>query len=211
MEDKNFFIVNHVIDMDEDASYSLVDGNLNNNATVVIKDGEITVYFEDESEEKKFRDDYESLLDFVNSKQWNFIKLMNGNHRWRTYNPNPKSHNTGDCSLRAYCAAFGKTWEEAYDIASKIAKENGYIMDATQACDKILKEGFNCEVDPTYNRKTVKSKDRITINAFAMSHPYGTYIVHTHGHLTTVKNGEYWDSWDSGDKKIDVVYNLPKK
>ena len=74
-----------------------------------------------------------------------------------------------------------------------------------------MKEGFNCEVDPTYNRKTVKSKDRITINAFAMAHPYGTYIVHTHGHLTTVKNGEYWDSWDSGDKKIDVVYNLPKK
>ena len=144
MEDKNFFIVNHVIDMDEDASYSLVDGNLNNNATVVIKDSEITVYFEDQSEEKKFGDDYESLLDFVNSKQWNFIKLMNGNHRWRNYNPNPKSHNTGDCSLRAYCAAFGKTWEEAYDIASKIAKENGYIMDATQACDKILKEGFNC-------------------------------------------------------------------
>ena len=208
---ENAFVVNHVIDLEEDASYSLVDDTLENHATVVIKDEKITLYFEDGSDEMSFEDDWASLLNFVSSKDWFFIKLKNGNHRWYKYNPNPKAHNTGDCSLRAYCAAFGKSWEEVYDIASKISKENGYIMDASPACDKILREAFGCDVDPTYNKKVVKAKDRMTINTFAMSHPYGVYVVHTHGHLTTVKNGEYWDSWDSGDKKIDTVYIVNKK
>ena len=51
----------------------------------------------------------------------------------------------------------------------------------------------------------------MTVNTFAMTHPYGTYIVHIRGHLVTVKNGEYWDSWDSGDKKVDAIYKVVKK
>ena len=43
-----------------------------------------------------------------------------------------------------------------------------------------------------------------------MTHPYGIFILHVHGQLVTVKNGEYYDTWDSGDKKVTKIYK-PKE
>ena len=210
MEKESTFVVNHVIDLTEDASYSLLNEDYENEATLVVKDGEMTIYFENDDDPKEFKDNFKDMNNFVKDHSWVFSKLMNGNHRWHKYNPNPKGKNTGDCTIRAYCAAFDIDWDEAYDIASEIAKENSVILDDSKVVPKILIEAFNCEVDSKYNKKSVKAKERLTVNNFAMSHPYGTYILHIRGHLVTCKNGEYWDSWDSGDKKIDTVY-IPNK
>lgn len=199
------FEIHEVVDLTEDAMFSLIDENYDNQGMLVIKEEKLTIYFES-GEIKEFDSDYETMLQFVHDRGLKFIKLQNGNHRWKKYNPNPKNRKTGDCTIRAYCAAFGLPWAEAYNIASDIAREEGFILDATQVVKKILIEGFNCTPDDSYKRK--KGKDSISVNHFAMTHPYGTYIVHTRGHLVTVKDGEYWDSWDSGEKKIDAVYNI---
>lgn len=204
--DKKYFVISEVVDSTEDNSFSLVNDNVENMATVVIKDKKAGIYYEDGTIED-FGEDIESLLDRVRNLGWRFIKLMNGNHRWRKYNPNPQSRNIGDCTLRSYCAAFGIEWNEAFDIASRIAKENSSMVQ--YVAEKVLTEHFNCTVDEEY--KKTKAKDRITVNAFAMTHPYGTYVLHVRSHQVTVKNGEYWDSWDSGDKKVDRIYYLPKK
>ena len=210
MEKEKTFVINHLVDLTENASYTLIDSlTFENKATLVIKDEKMTVYYEDGDDPTEFEDDYDSLLDLLRDNEWLSVKLMDGNHRWKKYNPNPQSKNIGDCTLRSYCAAFGISWEQAFDIASQIAKENASMIQ--YVADKVLKEHFLCEEDETYNKKTIKSKDRITINEFAMSHPYGTYILHTNRHQVTVKNGEYWDSWDSGDKKVDTVYLIKKK
>lgn len=209
MKKDKTFIVEHLIDLTEDASFSLFDPEtFDNKATLVIKDEKMTVYYEDDSEAEEFDDDFESLLKFLKENNLKVMKLTNGNHRWHKYNPNPKSRNIGDCTLRSYCAAFDISWEEAFDIASKVAKNNSSMIQ--YMAEKVLTEEFNCEVDATYNKKAVKGKDRITVNEFAMSHPYGTYILHVRSHQVTVKNGEYWDSWDCGDKKVDTVYLPPK-
>ena len=132
-----------------------------------------------------------------------FIKLTADKH-WHEFNPNPKQKKIGDCTLRAYCAAFNISWDEAFDIASEIAKENSSMIQYVS--DKVLKEHFECTVDEKYNKKTVKAKDRITVGEFATTHPYGIYVLGMRNHLVTLRNGEYWDSWDCGDKKIDTVY-----
>ena len=209
MEKEKTFVVNYLIDLTENASYSFVDSTtLENVATLVINDEKMTVYFESGKDPVEFGNDVESLIDYINNSRWKLFKLIDGEHRWHKYNPNPKSRNIGDCTLRSYCAAFNISWEEAFDIASKIAKENSSMIQYVS--DKVLTEHFNCTVDEKYNKKTVKGKDRITVNEFTMSHPYGTYILHVRSHQVTVKDGEYWDSWDSGKKKIDTVYLLPK-
>jgi len=197
--------VNYVIDFTENGSYSLVDNNYNNVSTAIIKDENIVVYFKDRSTPKEFGQDYEKFLDYIDENNLNFIKLT-GDKYWYEYNPNPKGKNIGDCTLRAYCAAFNISWEEAFDIASKIAKENGSLIQYVS--DKVLVEHFECIMDDKYNKKVVKPKDRITVSEFATTHPYGIYILGMRNHLVTLKNGEYWDSWDCGDKKIDVVYNV---
>ena len=203
-------IVNYALNLDENASYSLVDSDFINHATLVVKDGLSKMYFEDGSEPIDFDDDIKRMMDFINTKNWYFSKMISGNHRWYKYNPNPKGKNTGDCTIRAYCAAFDIDWNEAYDVASKISKENGFILDDAKVVPKILINHFGCEIDEKYNKKVIKAKDRITINTFAMGHPYGTYVLHIHGHIVTCKNGEYWDSWDSGEKKVDTVYIVKK-
>ena len=209
MNKETTFYVNSAIDFSENGSYSLVDSSLNNNAMVVITDEKVKVYFENGDPEMDFGTDYQRLVDYANENNLTFVKLMSGDKRWKEFNPNPKERNIGDCTLRSYCAAFGISWDKAFDIASKVAKENSSMIQ--YVADKVLVEEFNCVVDEKYNKKTVKSKDRIKVNEFALSHPYGTYILHVPKHQVTVINGEYWDSWDSGDKKIDTVYIVPKK
>lgn len=207
MNKETTFYVNHAVDISEDATYSLVDSNLDNRASVVIKDKHMIVYFESGAPQMEF-DDFDEVIKFVEDNELTFVKLLAGNKRWKEYNPNPKERNIGDCTLRSYCAAFGISWDKAFDIASKVAKENSSMIQ--YVADKVLTEEFNCVVDEKYNKKTVKGKDRITVNEFAMSHPYGTYILHVRQHQVTVINGIYWDSWDSGQKKVDTVYIVPK-
>lgn len=208
MNQEKTFFVNSAIDFSESGTYSLVDNTLSNKATLVISDEKAKVYFESGAPEMDFGTDYEYCIQFIKDNVLTVVKLMSGDKRWKEYNPNPKERNIGDCTLRSYCAAFGISWDKAFDIASRVAKENSSMIQ--YVADKVLTEEFNCIVDEKYNKKTVKGKDRITVNEFAMSHPYGIYILHVRQHQVTVIDGVYWDSWDSGDKKVDTVYIPPK-
>ena len=84
------FVINEIVDLNEDNTFSLVNSDLENRGTVVIKDGKITLYYEDGKPEEKFGDDYDSLIKFVKDSDLNFIKLRNGARRWKLFNPNPK-------------------------------------------------------------------------------------------------------------------------
>lgn len=101
--DKNYFIIETYLDPTEDASYSLINEDGENQATVVIKDGKVNIYFEDGRIEE-FEDDFSKMLDRVKKMNLKFMKLQNGAHRWKKYNPNPKSCNIDDraldCALR---------------------------------------------------------------------------------------------------------------
>jgi len=209
MNKETTFYINSAIDFSENGTFSLINSELKNMATLIINDENVKVYFENGQPEIDFKNNYEQVIQFINDNELTCVKLLAGNKRWKEFNPNPKDRNIGDCTLRSYCAAFGISWDRAFDIASKVAKENSSMIQ--YIADKVLIEEFNCVVDEKYNKKTVKGKDRITVNEFAMSHPYGIYILHVPKHQVTVINGEYWDSWDSGDKKIDTVYIVPKK
>ena len=195
--------VNYAIDFTENASYSLVDSNYQNVSTAVIKDENITVYFQDRSTPKEFGQNVDEFIKYVDENDLMFIKLTADKY-WKEFNPNPKQKKIGDCTLRAYCAAFNISWEEAFDIASKIAKENSSMIQYVS--DKVLQEHFECTVDDKYNKKVIKPKERVTVGEYATTHPYGIYVLGMRNHLVTLRNGEYWDSWDCGDKKIDTVY-----
>ena len=189
-----------IINIEENCTMTLVDNNLNNVGTVVVKEKKISLYTEDD-QVTDFKD-FDALLQHVNDHDLSFYKFIDANHRWHEYNPNPKKKNVGDCSLRAYCAAFGWTWEEAFEKSSEIAKDEAIMMDTHKTCEKVM-EGEGYVLDEEFKKS--KRKD-LTVNEFALTHPYGTYFLNTHGHLLCVKDGEYWDSWDSGKKKVRRIY-----
>ena len=196
----NARLIPQIINIDEDCTMTVVDSDLNNVGTVVVKSKKISLYT-DEGNVTDFKD-FDELIQHMNDNDLSFYKFIDGNHRWHEYNPNPKKKNIGDCSLRAYCAAFGWTWEEAFEKSSKIAKNEALMMDTHKTCEKVMEsEGY--VIDEEFKKS--KRKD-LTVNEFALTHPYGTYFLNTHGHLLCVKDGEYWDSWDSGKKKIRRIY-----
>lgn len=47
--------------------------------------------------------------------------------------------------------------------------------------------------------------DCYTVSDFAKEHSSGVYILATGTHVVTVKDGDYYDTWDSG-KEIPIYY-----
>lgn len=202
----NYFIVSTAINLLDDSSFYLIDKDFKSHGVCVIKDRVITVYFKNKT--FKVFASPDELIEYMSDKN---LKLKKIKRFWKKFNPNPFKRTTGDCTLRAYCAAFNISWNTAYDKASKRAKEEGFVLDDKKIVEKILTEVFGCQISSFYNKKMVKVKDRVTVKDYAMANPYGTFICHVTGHLVTIRDGKYYDSWDSGDKKIDTIYLPPEK
>lgn len=207
MTEKTFRIT-EVIDLNENATIFLVDENLENVATVVIKDANATVYYKN-GETKDYGEDFQSLIDDATNDNLVFIKKINGEDRWEEYNPNPKKKNVGDCSIRAYCKATGVDWDTAFNWAAEIGKEEKDIINSSKVCDRVIKE----KVGMVLNKESrkVPSKERPTVNEFCLTHNYGTYILHIRGHLCTVVNGRFYDTWNCGKKKVTHFYEFPNE
>lgn len=119
---------------------------------------------------------------------------------WVKYNPNPAHNEVGDCTVRAICKATGEDWDKVYVGLTA----QGLIMKDMPSANHVWgaylrKKGF-C-------RKLVddKEKDIYTVEDFAADHQSGVFILAIDGHVVCVKNGDYYDSWDSG-KQIPIYY-----
>ena len=159
---------------------------------------EVIRYFEYETEVQREFDTEDDFYSWVSENSYRF-KNLDGNC-WIKYNANKNKKNTIDCTLRAYCKAEGITWDEAFDIAAKIAKENADMPDSNKVVDKVLTEYFG------YTATKVKAKDKKTVNQFALEHPKGTYILGVRQHVVTVIDGKFYDTWNSGTRKVGVIY-----
>lgn len=101
----------------------------------------------------------------------------------------------GDCTVRAIAIATKRAWVDTYlDLCLM-----GMIMADMPSANAITtaylkKNGFR--------RRTIPDDcpDCYTIADFCQDHPKGTYIIGTGNHLTTIIDGDLWDSWDSSNE-----------
>ena len=186
--------------------------------TAVVKDNSLTYYnLILHNDEKYTEDNLNDFIDFVDEFSLKFKKVWD--RKWIKYNPNPQNNNTGDCSIRAYCKAENLDWNTAYDMATKVGKEMSMICDDHKVVDKILTEKFgytyhkgdHCFVKDKDGKGKLEKGKKKTINEFAIEHPKGKYILWVHAHVVTVIDGYYYDSWDSGNKKINGYYTKEKE
>lgn len=116
------------------------------------------------------------------------------------YNSNPMNKRVGDCVIRAISFATDQSWDDTYlGILIK-----GYVMKDMPSSNNVwtayLKDmGFKRHIIPD----TCPNCYRIT--DFVKDHPKGTYILSTGTHVVAVKDGNYYDTWNSGDE-IPVYY-----
>lgn len=114
------------------------------------------------------------------------------------YNPNPMGSRTGDCVIRALTKAFNVDWYTAY-IEVVI---QGYLMADMPSGNHVWGEYLK---ENGYKQKTINETGRYTVRDFCRDHKRGTFVVATGSHVATVKDGDYYDTWDSG-AEIPVYY-----
>lgn len=114
---------------------------------------------------------------------------------WRRFNPNPRGSNVGDCTVRAISKALNQSWERTYAGLSAYGYYMGDMPSANTVWGAYLKRKGFC-------RRLVESDaDVYTVRDFCEMHPRGIYILAIQGHAVCVINGDYYDSWDSGNEK----------
>ena len=102
---------------------------------------------------------------------------------------------TGDCTVRAICAATGMSWDEAFDELCEKAKEMGEMPSSNNAWGQYLQDiGFTYRAIPNTCPFCYTAAD------FCADHPCGTFILGTGTHVICVRNGVILDSYDSSDK-----------
>lgn len=119
-------------------------------------------------------------------------KGMKNAYIHRNYNPYGKI--VGDCVIRAVSTVLGESWDDTY---WGIAEEGFTIKDMPSSNDVwgayLIRNG--------YVRRTLPDTCPMcyTVKDFCDEHPLGRYVLATGTHAIAVINGEYIDTWDSGD------------
>lgn len=113
---------------------------------------------------------------------------------YKYYNPNKNGRNTGDCVVRAISKVINQSWDDTYwDLC-----EEGYILgdwgDSNIVWDSYLRKcGFVRRIIPN------TCPECYTVREFCYEHSYGVFVLATGSHVIAVMDGDYYDSWDSGN------------
>lgn len=119
---------------------------------------------------------------------------------YRFYNANPSKKLVGDCVIRAISKASGLSWKTVHMLTAIESNEENDIQNSNSVCGAVLRDlGFRKYPIPN------TCPDCYTIRDFCYDHPYGTYVLATGSHVVAVEDGDYYDSWDSGDE-VPIVY-----
>ena len=115
-------------------------------------------------------------------------------------NPNPNGSYVGDCVIRALSIAMNKTWHEIY-IELSI---QGLVLCDMPSSNRVWGEYLKSQ---GYHRYIIPDTcpQCYTIRDFCADNPEGTFILGTGTHVVTVIDGDYYDSWDSGDE-LPIYY-----
>ena len=115
-------------------------------------------------------------------------------------NPNPKAARVGDCVIRAISIATDKKWEEVYA---------GLAVTGFSLCDMPSSNAVWARYleDNGFEKHIVNNKcpECYTVKDFCIDHPTGAFIIGTGTHAVAVKDGNYIDTWDSGDE-VPIYY-----
>jgi hypothetical protein len=116
------------------------------------------------------------------------------------YNPNPLDRRTGDCVIRALTKLLDADWDTVFVELFTTAFAMKDMMDHNIVWNDFLE---SCG----YQRKGIPDTCPLcySIADFCDDHPSGKYVVATDSHVVAVVDGNYYDTWDSGDK-VPIYY-----
>lgn len=116
------------------------------------------------------------------------------------YNANPTKNRTVDCVIRAICKIEKRTWRDVYFDIAALAGIMYDMPDTNEVWGEYLQRigyirGFLPNTCPMC----------YTVRDFCRDHPDGEFILATGRHVIAVIDGDYYDTWDSGDE-VPIYY-----
>lgn len=120
---------------------------------------------------------------------------------YKFYNANTKGNFVNDCVIRAISVAENKSWEETFDELSRIARKNGILLDDVNFIDPLL--------DYRYFR--IKTYPRETVGDFVARNKKGTFLITMNGHITVLKNGTIYDTFDCRERILKNVWQVTEQ
>lgn len=111
------------------------------------------------------------------------------------YNANPAGRSTLDCTVRAIATFLGLDWDTVYARLSVygFVKKDMTIMNS-------LWIGYLWSIGYRPREIPDTCPDCYTVKDFCLEHPRGKYLLATEGHVVAAIDGDYYDTWDSGNE-----------
>ena len=110
-------------------------------------------------------------------------------------NPNPYGSYVGDCVIRAISIAEDKSWHDIYINLAIQGFKMGDMPSSNRVWNEYLKsKGYRRYIIPN------DCPDCYTIKDFCGEYFKGRYILGTGSHVVAIIDGDYYDTWDSGDE-----------
>lgn len=122
---------------------------------------------------------------------------------WIKANPNPCGKEAPDCVIRAIAIALNMSWFQVFDELCSVARSDCNMPSADTVWGHYLYlKGFEPFILPQNCPRC------ITVQAFTEIFPNGTYIIGTGNHAICVINGNYYDSWNSGEEVPSFFWKI---
>lgn len=119
---------------------------------------------------------------------------------YKNKNLNPSGRRTTDCVIRAIAMTCGADWGTIYDELARAGKSVSDMMDANHVWIRWLeRHGFTLHAIPD------RCPDCYTVRRFCADHPEGTFVLGTGDHAIAVIDGDWYDTFDSGDM-VPIFY-----
>lgn len=115
-------------------------------------------------------------------------------------NMNPQGKRVGDCVIRAISTVTERDWDAVYlDLVTK-----GFALKDMPSANYVWGA---CLRDQGFSRGVIPNAcpHCYTVRHFCDDHPEGRYVLATGSHAIAVIDGDYIDTWDSGDE-VPVYY-----
>lgn len=119
------------------------------------------------------------------------------------FNANPQHSRVGDCTVRAISKRTGQSWDSIYIRLCLY----GLIFADMPSANVVWGEYL---IQHNFIKNAINNGNNYTVIDFCNDNPRGIYILALPNHVLCVIDGNYYDTWDSGDE-IPFYYFFKNK